>query len=337
MEQGICPLFLAGGVGRHFLVGLCLVIAVRRTIIGVLFASLLLLLLAGCIGLLFFCTAAWCPDIAPSKVGAASDFASCQRLRFPVEQTYPPRCTAGGAVYYASAVNRLRVVEPRADQEVALPLVVQGDVRVGSGTTARLLLTDRDGFALVEETLPLPKALSGQIVPFDASVSFPRPLGTGGTLTVSVLTQRGKLQEQADIPVRFLRTASVEIKAFFGDTERDPKAEYCDISYPVARRVAVSEDLLAASLRELIGGPSILERRQGFFTSLPDGLAVRSLEDDDGRVTVTFNEALAEGVAGSCRVAAIRSQIARTLKQFPFVSEVIIKVEGIPDEEVLQP
>ncbi|MDD5041499.1 MAG: GerMN domain-containing protein [Candidatus Peribacteraceae bacterium] len=309
----------------------------RRAAIGILLATFLLLLLATAIGLLFFCAAAWCPDIAPSKTGAATDFASCRKLRFPVERTYPPRCIAGGAMYFESAVNRLHVAEPRAEQEVALPLIVSGDVRIGSGTTARLVLTDRDGFTLTQQDLPLPKALSGQTVPFDISVSFPRPLGTGGILSVSLFTQKGKLLEQADIPVQFLRTASVEIKAFFGNSERDPKTEYCDISYPVARRVAVSEDLLSAALRELIGGPSILEQRQKFFTSLPDGLMVRSIRDDEGEVTVTFNKALAESVAGSCRVQAIRSQIERTLKQFPFVQEVFIVVEGVPDEEVLAP
>ncbi|MDD4287262.1 MAG: GerMN domain-containing protein [Candidatus Peribacteraceae bacterium] len=312
--------------------------AFHRTIIGILLASLLLLLLAAGAGLFFFCSAAWCPDVAPSKRAAAVDFASCQQLKFPVEQTSPPRCIAGNAIYYASADSRLRIVEPRSDQAIALPLVVEGDVRIGSGTTARLLLTDRDEFALAEDRIPLPKALSGQIVPFSASVSFPRPLGTGGTLTVSLFTQKGKLLEQAVvIPVRFPPIASVEIKAFFGNTERDPKTMYCDVSYPVARRVSVSEDLLAASLRELISGPGILEQRQGFFSVLPDGLIVRSLKDDDGNVTVTFNKALVEGVAGSCRVAAIRSQIERTLRQFPFVKEVTIAVEGMSDAEILQP
>lgn len=308
-----------------------------RSVIGVLLASLLLLLLAGSLGLLFFCTAAWCPDVAPSKRAAAIDFTSCQQLRFSVEQTSPPRCIAGSAIFYASTGSSLRIVEPRADQEVSLPLIVRGDVRIGSGTTARLALVDHDGFALAEETLSLPKALSGQIVPFDQLVSFPRPLGTGGVLSVSLFTQKGKLMEHADIPVRFLPIASVEIKAFFGNTERDPKVEYCDVSYPVARRVAVSEDLLAASLRELMSGPNILEQRQRFFTHLPDGLIVRSVQDDDGHVTVMFNKALAEGIAGSCRVAAIRSQIERTLKQFPFVKEVTIAVKGVPDGEVLQP
>jgi hypothetical protein len=306
-------------------------------IIGVFLAALLLLLLAGVAGLMFFCTAAWCPDTSFSKRAAAVDFASCRQLQFPVEQTHPARCIVGSAVYYASDQNRLRIQKPVADQEVLLPLVIEGDARVGSGTTARLLLTDRDGFALEEVGIPLPKALSGQIVPFGASVAFPRPFGTGGLLTISLFAGNGKIMEQAAIPVRFPPVASVEVKAFFGNTERDPKTEYCDVSYPVARRVAVSEDLLAASLRELVSGPNILEQRQRFFTNLPDGLIVRSVQDDDGHVTVMFNKALAEGIAGSCRVAAIRSQIERTLKQFSFVKEVTIAVEGVPQEEVLQP
>ena len=308
-----------------------------HTIIGVLLALLLLVLLGAGIGTVFFCSAAWCPDFSMSKIRSATDFASCEQLQFPVEQTSPLRCIAGAHIYYASDARRLRIVEPRADQLVSLPLIVSGDVRIGSGMTARLALTDRDGFALAEESLPLPKALSGQVVPFHASVSFPQPFGTGGVLFVSLLSRKGNEIEQVEIPVKFLPTASVEIKAFFSNSERDPKTEYCNVSYPVARRVAVSEDLLSASVWEMLKGPSILEQQQGFFTNLPEGLEVKSIQDEDGDVTVTFNKALVQGVAGSCRVQAIRSQIERTLRQFPFVKGVTIAVEGVPDAEVLQP
>lgn len=300
-------------------------------------AAVLLVLLGSGIGMMFFCTAAWCPDVTPSKRGAATDFASCQKLGFPVEETHPSRCLAGSSTFYAVESSRLRVAEPRSEQTIGLPLLVSGSARIGSGTTARLLLSDLDGFGLAEERISLPKALSGQIVPFGVSVSYPRPLGTGGTLSVSLFSRQGQLQDEAVIPVRFSPLASIEIKAYFGNRGRDPQAQYCDESYPVARRITLAEDLLAAALRELLKGPAFSEENEDYFTSLPQGLSVLSLRDDDGRVTVTFNKALSEGVAGSCRVRAIRSQIERTLKQFSFVREVHISIEGVLDEEVLQP
>ncbi len=313
--------------------------ATQRTITGVLLAVCILLFLVVSTGLLLFCASAWCPDFALAKRHAAVDFASCELLGFTVEQTSPPRCIAGSVVYFASDVSRLRIVEPRADQLVKLPLVLAGDVRVGSGTTARLLLADHDGFALVEDAIHLSKALSGQVLPFRTTVTFPRPMGTGGMLHVSLLSHNGSTIEDVRIPVRFFPSATVEIKAFFSNSERDPKTQYCDVSYPVARRVALNEDLLTASLHELLRGPTISEQRQHFSTNLPEGVEIRALalRKDDGHVTVTFTQALLEGVAGSCRVQAIRSQIERTLKQFSFIHDVTITVEGIPEEEVLQP
>jgi len=309
----------------------------RKAIIGVVLASVSVLALLSCIGFLFFCSAAWCPNFSFVKIRSATDFVSCTELGFLVMESSPPSCRAGGAVFYADDAARLRVSAPLPQQEIALPFTLAGSVRVGSGTQVHFDLLDQDGFALTAGEAELPKALSGQWIPFRESVSYPRPLGTGGTVEVSMVSPRGTVMEQAKIPVRFLTVASVEVKAFFGNTERDAQTLYCDVSYPVARRIAVSEDVLEASLRELLKGPALQEQQQHFFTSLPAGVEVRSIEDDDGQVRVTFNRALLDGVAGSCRVQAIRSQIERTLKQFPFVTEVTIAVEGMPDEEVLQP
>ena len=47
-------------------------------------------------------------------------------------------------------------------------------------------------------------------------------------------------------------------------------------------------------------------------------------------------EAFQYGVAGSCRVLAIRAQIESTLKQFPSIKKVVISVNGRTGE-VLQP
>lgn len=308
-----------------------------HAIVGVILAFLGVAAVAIAGWLLFFCAAGWCPNFSYSKAATVNDFSSCQRMGYPVQETEPPRCTAGGKVYYEAPQQRVRVIEPLRGQEVALPLLLGGEARIGSGMTLHAQLRDTDGFALVEETVMLPQAQSGQIVPFSAALSYPRPLGTGGTLVVSLRSSRGKPVEAVTVPVRFIPAAAVEIKAFFGNTERDPEALYCDVSYPVARRIALSENEMEASLDALLAGPNDQEKAQGFFSSLPEGLAVLALQQDKGVVTVVFNRALRDGIAGSCRVSAIRSQIERTLKQFPTVEEVKVRIEGVPDEEVLQP
>ncbi len=53
-------------------------------------------------------------------------------------------------------------------------------------------------------------------------------------------------------------------------------------------------------------------------------------------VSVDFDETLEKAVGGSCRVAAIRSQITKTLLQFPSFKKVIISING-RTEDILQP
>jgi len=305
-----------------------------RQMLVLLCVALLCILLLGVVSLFLLCADARCPAFSLAKRQRAVDFVTCAALRFPVAQTHPPRCRVGGRTFYSESASRLHVVSPLDHEQVLLPLVIAGDVRVASGASLAYRLIDQDGYELVQDRMTLPKALSGQIVPFRLSVAYPRPMGTGGTLVIELLHSR----EQVQIPVSFAPLASVEVKAFFGNRERDPNALACDTSYPVARRVAIGENLLSASLRELLHGPTLSEQRQTFFTSIPQGVTVRSLTMlKDGKVQVVFSPQLTQGIGGSCRVVAIRSQIERTLRQFPHIEQIEISVEGSASGEVLQP
>lgn len=269
------------------------------------------------------CSASWCPNYSLAKIRNARDFDSCSALQFPVEPTHPPRCIAGHRVFYGGSGSRLRVVSPLGHSRIALPLTIAGSVRIGSGTQLRYQVFDRDGHELTGDDIPLPRALSGQTVPFRAEVSYPRSLGTGGTLAV-FLTQGREKGEEVRIPVIFAHVAYAEVKAYFGNTERDPGGQACDVAYPVARRVSIAEELPAAALRELLHGPTHTERRQSFTTGIPDGVTVRSLVIRNGRATVSFSPALPGGSGATCRMQGIRAQIERTLKQFPHIVDVIV-------------
>lgn len=111
----------------------------------------------------------------------------------------------------------------------------------------------------------------------------------------------------------------------------------CDEVYPETRAVSrVGEDVPwpEVALRALLAGPSESEGSL-FFTSIPDGVALLSLEVDGGVAHADFSSELNQ-VAGSCRVIAIRAQIEETLKRFDGIDEVVISVEGNIGE-ALQP
>lgn len=111
----------------------------------------------------------------------------------------------------------------------------------------------------------------------------------------------------------------------------------CESVFPVERVMPDGEiDSKDFVLRELINGPTDAEKEEGYASSLNSNAVVRSIEVTDGTVFVDFNSAIDQGVAGSCRVIAIRSQINNTLAQFSDVNGVVISREGNIDE-VLQP
>ncbi len=131
-------------------------------------------------------------------------------------------------------------------------------------------------------------------------------------------------------------SSSRNLLVFFGNENRNPNAQDCSLTYAVERVTGGRSDVARAALELLFQGPTEGESTDGFYTSLPAGVTIRSVDIRDGIARVEFDEALERGVGGSCRVAAIRAQIAQTLMQFPTVDDVIISVDGRV-EDVLQP
>lgn len=126
------------------------------------------------------------------------------------------------------------------------------------------------------------------------------------------------------------------VQVFFGNSEEDPQALDCSHVYPVERRIPPTDAVARSAIEELLEGPTSEERRQGYFTSLNRGVPIRKLEIENRTAWIDFGRAFEDGVAGSCRVEAVRAQVERTLLQFPSVHSVRITVEG-REATALQP
>lgn len=123
---------------------------------------------------------------------------------------------------------------------------------------------------------------------------------------------------------------------YFGNTAFDPQVLDCQNVFPVERRVLKTQAVAGAALEELLKGPTPSEEEQGYFTSINQGVKVQDLQIVDNEARVDFNDQLQYQVGGSCRVASIRSQITKTLEQFPTINSVLISING-ETEEILQP
>lgn len=136
-----------------------------------------------------------------------------------------------------------------------------------------------------------------------------------------------------------------EVIVEFGNNKKDPEMLDCGKVFPVKRIVlAPARDAeVMVALHELLSGPSATEKVDGYFSSLPEGVnfpKVESLGGCDYRLD--FDESLEQGVGGSCRVLAIRSQIEATVKAncsdkaHANAAKITISING-RTEDILQP
>lgn len=134
------------------------------------------------------------------------------------------------------------------------------------------------------------------------------------------------------------------VQVFLSNKVKDPETLYCNRTYPVERAVSrLSENRKShlgeytyLALVELLKGPTEYEKKDGYFSSINEGTKIQQIIIENGVARVDFDAKFNEGVAGSCRVRAIRSQVTETLKQFPEIKDVIISVNG-ESGGILQP
>jgi len=102
------------------------------------------------------------------------------------------------------------------------------------------------------------------------------------------------------------------------------------------RPLLEAADPIKAALEALLAGPNEAEHAQEFTTTIPAGVKINKISTGDRVLKIDFSDALSAGVAGACRVTAIRAQITATALQFSNVTSVEISVNG-QTEEILQP
>jgi hypothetical protein len=232
--------------------------------------------------------------------------------------------------------QEIRVSAPKPNDAVGLPLVIAGEAKVFQNVFGYRLL-NADGKKLLEGFGEAKASAAGLFEAFELAVNYPDPETETGTLEIIEFAIKTGLEESKTvIPVRFAPVEATDVKLYFNNSNKDPKSVSCETTYPTTRRVAKTPAIATEALRELLRGVTGAETSLGFMTGLNPGVELLSLNIENGVAKADFNEALQKGVAGSCRVTAIRSQIENTLKQFPAVQSVIISVQG-RSEDVLQP
>lgn len=238
--------------------------------------------------------------------------------------------------------SSVRVFAPESGATIQSPLVIEGEARgtwfFEASFPVRLL--DADGKTLALEPVQADgEWMTENFVPFHKTLRFQVEKEGPGTLVFEKDNPSG-LPENDDavrIPVQLKKSGGITVKAFFGNRIKDPNVVQCDRVYPVERMVPKTQAVARAALEELLAGPTLLEGREGAFTTINDKVKIQKLAIMNGTAFVDFDDTLEAQVGGACRVTMIRAQIKETLKQFSTVKNVVLTVNGRGEDIILQP
>ncbi len=228
----------------------------------------------------------------------------------------------------------------RAGDTITNPLTITGSARLWyfEGSFPVTLLDENGQVLVAHYASAQGDWMTTDWVPFKAEFNFISPKDQNGTLVFmkdnpSDLPQ---YDEKFELPVKIQKTETLTLKVFFGNELKNPGAMDCSLVYPVDRVIAKTVTTAKASLEELLKGPTEDELAQKYYTSINSGVSLNKVTIKDGIAYADFNSQLEYQVGGSCRVAAIASQIRETLKQFSTIKDVVISIDG-RTEDILQP
>ena len=237
----------------------------------------------------------------------------------------------------ASSIKANIIVEtPKDNDEIGQPVIISGQARVFENQL-NYQIQDGNGSVLAEGGLYAQSPDMGQYGPFEVETTYIEPKTDTGSITIFNSAARTKI-DMVTIPVKFKKPLTDKILVYFGSNTLNPGAMDCTKVFSVERTILKTPGTAKAALEELLKGPTEAEKAQGYFSSINSGVKLQSvsISDVDGVAKADFDETLEFQVGGSCRVAAIASQIIETLKQFSTVGDVVISING-RTEDILQP
>lgn len=274
-----------------------------------------------------------------------TSFADCAAAGFPIQTSYPARCSANGQTFTEDIGNELektdliQIATPRPNATITSPVTVTGKARGSWYFEGEfpVELRDADGKVLgTASARAQGEWMTQNFVNFTATLTYPTPAGSTGKLYLRKDNPSGNnaTADQLIVPVQLGTAETQTVSIYLG--KRATTEDSCTNVFPVNRTIPRTATPATAAVNQLLQGLQDSEASDGYLTSIPAGVTLRSLSIRDGVATADFNQALQQGVAGSCRVSQIRAQIEQTLKQFSSVQSVVISINDKTDD-ILQP
>lgn len=226
---------------------------------------------------------------------------------------------------------------PQKDQVVGKNLVIIGKARVFENQFNWAILDAITKQEILTGTAYANSEDAGLYGPFEIDISLADL--TPNKIIVQAFDRSAKDGGKIDVvevPLNFDKNLKDYYEIYFSNSELDPKVS-CLKVFPTKKPVGNGELSLRKSIDVLLQGPDEKDKENGYFTNIPDNVKVNRIDRSGISVEVDFNKDIEGGVAGSCRVSAIRAQIVRTVLAFDrSIRSVIISVDG-DSKSALQP
>lgn len=220
---------------------------------------------------------------------------------------------------------------------VNFPFTVKGRARVFENAV-NFEVKDSEGLVIYSGVAMSNSPDIGQFGDFEKIIDNFAKVSASDNIFLSVYwasPKDGSRLDETILPLKIQLGETSAVKVFFSNNKLDPEIS-CDKVFPVERIIPKTQTPAEQALKLLLAGPTDKDVENGFSTSINMDVKINSLNIENGIAKADFDDQLENGVGGSCRVAAIRAQIAETLKQFPTVNDAVISVNG-RTEDILQP
>ena len=239
------------------------------------------------------------------------------------------------------------VESPKPYNEISSPIILRGKARGNWYFEASfpVKLFDDNGFLLgIVPATAQDEWMTENFVPFEAKMNFAVPSTKNGVIIFEKDNPSGlaEYDDELKVPIifketQFVSNETMNVKIFLSDSKyvNEPYFD-CSKTAVVEREVPKVSAVAKAAIESLLRGATKSENEAGFYSSIPVGVRLNRITIENSVAKIDFNEQLEYQVGGSCRVAAIKTQIEETLKQFSTVKNVKISINGIM-EDILQP
>ncbi|MFZ1412532.1 MAG: GerMN domain-containing protein [Micropruina sp.] len=129
-------------------------------------------------------------------------------------------------------------------------------------------------------------------------------------------------------------SATMRVTLYFSNTVLDPGASECSQVYAVHRTIPEASDVLTATLKELLAGPTAAEKAQGygswFSASTAQSLLKARTSANTSYVNLNDIRTVIPNASTSCGSAALLAQLKTTAQQAAMTPRVLYAIKGQP-------